>query len=70
MAESWWITNKTRKTIVIGDLPRVPELGPNKKIDLLVYASKEEIGQSSVLSGLIQSGTFSLQKVSDVIRGT
>ena len=60
--ESWWITNRTNKTITIGDLLLLPALKPGKKIDALHYYSREKISHSIILTQLVRARKVSLNK--------
>lgn len=60
--ESWWITNNSNSTVVIGDLPTIPALLPGKRIDLLSFINKNAVSKSCVLCELIRSGVLSLNK--------
>jgi len=60
--ESWWVKNRTKKTITIGDLLLVPAIKPKKKVDLLHYYTREKVGHSKVLVQLVKAGIVSLSK--------
>ena len=65
MAESWWVRNTTSRTLVIGDLSRVPEVPPLGQVDLLVFTDKETINKSANLTTLVNSGMLTINKTSD-----
>ncbi len=60
--ESWWVKNKTKLTITIGDLLQVPAIKPGKRVDLLYYYSREKVSHSKVLVKLVKAGIVSLSK--------
>ena len=60
--ESWWVRNRTSRTIAIGDLPLLPTINAGKKIDLLKYHSREKISHSKILVALTKKGSVSFQK--------
>jgi hypothetical protein len=66
--EKWIVTNKTKKTIAIGDLVQVPEFGPNQTHDILKHVTREKAEGSKVLNYLIKTKQFSIKK-KDVISG-
>jgi len=61
--EAWWLENQTDSRILIGDLPRCPPLRPNKSINILNYATKQEIGQSKTLVSLVRTKRVILKKL-------
>jgi hypothetical protein len=60
--ESWWATNNTNETILIGDISNLPSIYARKRIDLLAHATKKEISKSSNLPNLMKTGKISLNK--------
>ena len=60
--ESWWVTNRTSKMLLIGDLPDVPSIYSGKRLDLLAHTTKDEIAKSKILANLIKSSKLSLNK--------
>ena len=68
--ESWWVINNTKRPVVIGDLPRVPTIESGKKVDLLLYATKDQIGQSQNLTDLSKSGAITIKKYAGITQKT
>ncbi len=60
--EKWVVKNTTRFPIIIGDLPKVPAIRTGKILNLLRYATKQEIGQSKVLVDLLRARKLTLKK--------
>ena len=60
--EEWVVKNATRFPITIGDLPKVPAIKSGKILNLLRYATKQEIGQSKVLVDLLRARYLTLKK--------
>jgi len=60
--ESWWVTNNTNSTIIIGDLPSTPSIKSGKRLDLLVCCTKEEISKSKIICELVRGGRITLNK--------
>ncbi len=64
--EVWQTKNISSRTFTIGDLPKVPTYGPGDGHDLLLYHTKEEILQSTVLVSVIKAGWLTLDKKLDL----
>jgi len=60
--ESWYVTNRTNKSINIGDLPLVPTLKPKKSIDVLKFYTREKVSHSIILTQLVKSRRLTLNK--------
>jgi len=60
--ESWFVTNRTNREVAISDLLTVPAIRPGQTIDLLRYATREQVSYSSALPALIKSGRLSSKK--------
>jgi len=58
----WTVTNLTDRTIVIGDLPRVPRIRPGYPVDLMQYYGRHEILQSIELERFCRNGSLRLTK--------
>ena len=67
--EQWILRNLTKRVLLIGDLPNVPQLQAEKAVDLLKYQTKQEIEQSVNLKGLIRRGWVEIYKRKDDILG-
>ena len=65
--EKWLAKNKTNKIISIGDLPSVPTFAPGQQHDLLQFAKKEKINESSDLIRLVKVKWIKLNKQVDKI---
>ena len=65
MAEHWFLKNKTKRVISIGDLQRVPYIDPGRQVDLLEYVTKQEIGNSSIVTYLLKSNKAVLTKTGE-----
>ena len=61
--EQWILLNKTSNKIILGELPEVPTIMPNGKVDLLQYVRKQDINQASAMISLIKSGLLELTKI-------
>lgn len=71
MSERWILRNLTNKMITIGDLPRIPPIGPRKlSPDILVFYTRNEIAESKVLQDAFRLGLLKLQKIVDSITTT
>ena len=62
--DQWIIKNQKQKYFIIGDLPKLPTLYPDKVIDLLNYYGQDEISNSSDLTSLLNLGWVTLNKIS------
>lgn len=54
MKDSFLIKNNLNKTIIISDLPDVPQIKANELIDLLEYTTIQEIKNSKLLNSLLE----------------
>lgn len=63
--ENWYVTNLTKKTLSIGDLPAVPTFAPGETHDILQFYTREKATKSKLLPQLIQQRVLSLRKKSD-----
>jgi len=61
-AEQWIATNTTRFELTISDVLTIPAIRPGKSIDLLRYATREQISYSSILPLLVKKGRITLVK--------
>jgi len=52
----WFVTNVTNKTLIITDIPSIPKLTTGLRIDLLLYASKSALNNSTTLSNYVNQG--------------
>ncbi|KKL63484.1 hypothetical protein LCGC14_2174630 [marine sediment metagenome] len=53
--ESWYVTNRSKQKISIGDLPSAPVIRPGKRVDLLKFYTREKVSHSKVLATLVKS---------------
>jgi len=60
MNNSFLIKNNLNKTIIISDLPSIPQIKPNELIDLLEYTTRKEINNSEDLSSLLEQDFVTL----------
>ncbi len=64
--EQWNVRNDTSQTITLNvGKNTIPSIKPGKTVDLLRYASKEEISKAENLNKLIKSGNLTLAKLDD-----
>jgi hypothetical protein len=60
--EQWYVKNNTNRTLAISDVLTIPAIGPGKTLDILRFATREQISYSSVLPKLVKSGKVTLRK--------
>ena len=51
--ETWFVTNVTKKTLVISDLPVLPKFKPGDRIDVLKYTTSYSLTYSSIFNSYI-----------------
>jgi len=60
--EQWLATNKTKRELAISDVLSIPAIRPGKTLDLLRYATREQLSYSKILPLLVKKGMVSLVK--------
>lgn len=61
--EQWLVTNTTKRELAISDVLSIPAIRPGRTIDLLRYATREQISYSNVLTILIKRGWLTSKKI-------
>ena len=54
--ETWFVTNVSKNNITIKNIPSIPVIKPNQRIDLLIYTSLLIAQSSTVIGGYITKG--------------
>ena len=68
--EIWKIVNISNKIVTLGDLPKTPSLKPNAHINLLDFATRDQISQSKSLKYLLNKHFLVIKKEQDLISTT
>lgn len=61
--ERWLVTNTTRRELAISDVLSIPAIRAGRTIDLLQYATREQISYSNVLTVFIKRGWLTSRKI-------
>lgn len=59
--ETWYITNVTNQPLKVTDIPAIPVLKPNDRIDAMEYATGAQINASIVLRSYISQGSITTE---------
>lgn len=63
--KQWFLKNNTKRSLQIGDLPKVPPVDTGKTIDLLRYYSEDAVSQSINLKQILDMRLGTLTKKED-----